>query len=545
MAKVTSAPARKVKHAAVLRANAHWDMSLEELLPWWDTIDDGGRNLAGVRALCLADRFYLLVKVCKRVDMLHPWIYARCREVEREPDDFLDLWAREHYKSTIITYGGSIQKILQDPEITICIFSHINAIASDFLRQIKIELEGNTQLKAAFPDILWDDPTKQAQRWSVDGGLVVKRKSNSKESTLEASGLVDGQPISKHYSLRIYDDVVTDRSVATPEQITKTTNAYSLSQSLGKEGGKEWGVGTRYNFADTYEWILGRGALKARTYAATRDGHVDGPLVLLSKAEWKKRKTKLTDSDIACQYMQNPLAGQQAMFDASMLQTYEIRPEALMVYIMCDPARSKKKDSDNTAIIVVGVDYAQNKYLLDGFNHKMDLQERWKFFSRMFIKWRQATGVQAVKMGYEKFGADADLDYFEEQMKRPDQPRFDIIELEWPRDGDGSKKDRVQRLTPDLKSGKIFLPYATDPKNLTKLQRRMNDNGYSYRIANRILRLDEHNQAYDLTEQLRMQFTLFPHGGKKDAIDAASRIYDMEPRAPNSREPGYAEPEFT
>jgi hypothetical protein len=524
---------------------AHMSMPLEELLPWWDTIDKGGTDLAGVRALCLVDRYYLLVKVCKRVDMLHPWIYARCREVELDPDDHLDLWAREHYKSTIITYGGSIQAILQNPEVTICIFSHINAIASDFLRQIKTELEGNETLKAAFPDILYQNPSKQALRWSVEGGLVVRRSSNSKESTLEASGLVDGQPISKHYSLRIYDDVVTDKSVNTPEQIQKTTNAYSLSQSLGKEGGKEWGVGTRYSFADTYEWILNRQALKARVYPATVDGHVDGELVLLSKEEWKKRRTKLTDADIACQYMQNPLAGQQRMFDADLLRVYEVRPEAMTVYVMCDPARDKKKTSDNTAIIVVGVDYAQNKYLLDGFNHKMDLQERWRYFSRMYLKWRQATGVQTVKMGYERFGAHADLDYFEEQMKRPDQPRFEITILEWPRDGEGSKNDRVQRLTPDLKTGKLFMPYPTEETKLTKLQRQMIDGGYGYRVAQKIRRMDENGQAYDLTEHLRMQFQYFPHGAKKDAIDAFSRIYDMEPRAPNSREPSYAEPEFT
>lgn len=527
------------------QAMKHYSMSLPEVIKYWDTVDEGGRNLAGIRALCLVDRFYLLVKVCKRVDMLHPWVYARCREVEQNPDGYLDLWAREHYKSTIITYGGIIQRILQDPEVTICIFSHVNTIASDFLRQIKTELESNETLKKAFPDILYQNPDKQALRWSVDGGLIVKRKTNPKEGTLEASGLVDGQPISKHYRLRVYDDVVTDKSVNTPEQIQKTTNAYSLSQSLGMQGGEEWCVGTRYSFADTYEWLLNRGALKARVYPATEDGTTDGKLVLFSKEEWKKRRTKHTDSDIACQYMQNPLSGKQRMFDTELLQVYEVRPEVLSVYVMCDPARSKKSDSDNTAIMVVGVDYAQNKYLLDGFNHKMDLQERWKFFSRMYLKWSNAAGVQQIKMGYEKFGADADLDYFEEQMKKRDQPRFEITILEWPREGNGSKVDRVQRLTPDLKSGKIFLPYPTDEKKLTKLQRRMEENGYEYRIAKPILRMDENGSAYNVTDQLRMQFHYFPHGGKKDAIDSFSRIYDMEPRAPSFSEPSYAEPEYT
>jgi len=520
-------------------------MTMEQAIRWWDTIDQGGTSLAGIRALCLVDRFYLLVKVCRRTDMLKTWIYERCREVEKSPNGHLDLWAREHYKSTIITYGGSIQRILQDPEITICIFSHVSEIASKFLGQIKTELETNEVLKKAFPDILYENPERQALSWSVQGGIVVKRKSNPKERTLEASGLVDGQPISMHYKLRVYDDVVTDKSVHTPEQIQKTTDAYSLSQALGQIGGDVWCVGTRYSFADTYEWMMERGAVIPRTYPATEDGTAEGAPVLFSKSEWANRKRNHTDSDIACQYLQNPLSGKQRMFDTRLLQVYEVRPEILGVYVMCDPARSKKAGSDNSAIMVVGVDYALNKYLLDGFNHKMDLQDRWKFFSRMYLKWRQAPGVQFIKMGYEKFGADADLDYFEEQMKKREQPRFDITILEWPREGEGSKNDRVQRLTPDLKSGKIFLPHATEETKLTKLQRRMIDNGYGYRVASPIIRMDEHGNAYNLTEHLKMQFFYFPHGGKKDAIDAFSRIYDMEVRAPNFGEPNYAEPEYT
>jgi len=501
--------------------------------------------MAGVRALAILDRYFLLVQMCGRKDMLHPWIYDRCREVEKAPSGYIDLWAREHYKSTIITFGGSIQRILQDPEVTIGIFSHVNTIASDFLRQIKMELESNTRLKAVFPDILWDKPAQQAPRWSVDGGIIVRRSGNPKEATVEASGLVDGQPIGKHYKIRVYDDVVTDKSVATPEQIKKTTDSYSLSQSLGVVGGEEWMIGTRYSYADTYEWIMKRGALKPRIYAATDSGTKDGKPVYFTQKEWDKRILKNTDSDIACQYMQNPLSGQARMFNVEDLQVYEVRPQTLSVYIMCDPARSKKKGSASTAMIVIGLDYASNKYLLDGYNHKMDLQERWENFAKLFIKWSTATGVQRVKMGYESWGAQSDLDYFKEQMRLPGRPSFEIVELEWPRDTEGGKSDRVQRLVPDTKSHKIFLPYATDEKNLTKVQRQMLNTGYKHRISQSIRRKDENGEIYDLTNQLKLQFHYFPFGGLKDAIDATARIYDMEPTAPNLSEPSYAEPEFT
>lgn len=523
----------------------HWDMNLEEALQWWDETDKNGTDLAGIRALCLVDRYYLLVKVCRRVDMLHPWIYARCREVERSPDDHLDLWAREHYKSTIITFGGIIQAILQDPEITVCIFSHVGGIAKDFLKQIKQELEGNEVLKAAFPDILFANPSKDAERWSIEAGITVKRKANPKEATLESSGLVDGQPISKHYRLRVYDDVVTDTSVNTPEQIQKTTNAYSLSQALGMQGGREWMIGTRYSYADTYEWVLQRGALKERIYPATESGEPDGKLVLFSDEYWRKLKLRLTDNDIACQYMQNPLSGQQRMFNIQDLQVYEVRPEVLAVYIICDPARSKKTDSDNTAIMVWGLDHGLNKYLLDGFNHKMNLQERWENFKRMYLRWKAAPGVQILRMGYESFGAQADLDYFFEQMKLPTNPRFEITEVAWPREGGGSKIDRVQRLVPDCKSHKIYLPHPTRAESLTAVQRRFKLQGYDYRIAQPIRRKDENGNMYDLAEQLKLQFHYFPFGGKKDAIDASARIYDMEPIGPSYNEPSYTEPDFT
>ena len=514
-------------------------LTLEQSIRFWDALEKK-YGLEAIRNLCLADRYYLLVRMCKRHDALHPWLYARCREVEAAPDDRLDLWAREHYKSTIITFAGTIQEILRDPDITIGIFSHTKPTSKKFFRQIKIELETNEQLKQAFSDIFFANPQKESSRWSEENGITVKRKGNQKEATVEAWGLVDGQPTSAHYKLRIYDDVVTRESVTTPEQVQKTTEAWELSDNLGMAGGRKWHIGTRYSFADTYNAILERKALTPRVYAATDNGAPDGKPVLLSIDEWAAKKIIQGPSTIACQMLQNPIAGQEAMFDITDLEYYDVRPATLNVYITCDPARSMKKGSANTAMTVQGVDAGRNKYLLDGYNHRMDLKTRWELLSGLRKYWANQPGVQNVWVGYEVYGALADMDYFKEQMDIAGHS-FPIVELSWPRDGEGSKDDRVQRLGPDIRAHKYYLPKTVD--GVTSTQLKVMEAGQGYRVAKPIKRKDSDANLYDLSKQLVEQILFYPFAPLKDLIDAAARIYDMEPKPPQIIDSKELEPE--
>jgi len=340
----------------------------------------------------------------------------------------------------------------------------------------------------------------------------------------------------------VYDDVVTDKSVYTPEQIVRTTEAWELSDNLGTRDGRKWIIGTRYHYADTYSEIIKRGAAQSRIYPATEDGTLDGRPVLFTAAEWERRKRDQGEATVACQLLANPLAGHQRMFNVEDLQTYEVRPLTLMGYILCDPARSVKKDSANTAIVVLGIDAGGNKYLLDGCDHKMDLMDRWRWMRDLYEKWNQAPGIMGLHVGYERFGAIADLDYFKERQQI-EKVYFEITELEWPRDGERSKLDRIQRLVPDIRGRRFYLPYATDEDNLTRMQRNMLSSGYEYRIAVPIIRKDENNQRYDLSDRLKLQVSYFPFGGLVDVLDATSRIYDLDPKTPEyvaseSLEPG-------
>jgi hypothetical protein len=489
------------------------------------------------------DRYYLFTRILARKDGWHPWLLARCREVENAPDGHLDLWSRGHYKSSLITYAGIIQEILRDPDITVGLFSHTRPIAKAFLKQIKREFEANETLKRIYPDICYQQPHKESPQWSEDGGIVVKRKSNPKEATVEAWGLIDGQPTSKHYALRVYDDVVTRESVTTPEQVRKTTEALDLSQNLGpmNKVGREWYIGTRYSYADTYQTMIERKQVILRVYPATDDGTKTGKPVFMAVDAWESLLKKSSDYSIACQQLQNPTAGTAAMFDKAWLRVAEVRPETLNVYIMVDPASSKKATSDRTAMAVIGIDCNENKFLIDGACHRMNLAERWDMLKSLRRRWFNMPGVQSVHVGYEKYGMQSDLEFFEQEQMR-DGRSFDIKELGWTRDGTGSKSDRVQRLIPDFKCERFYLPARHDKP--TSVQQRMIDAGRKHLVMNDIRKKDEEGRVYSVVERFIEEYAFFPFSSHDDMIDAVSRIYDMEYNIPMIVREESLEPEY-
>lgn len=409
-------------------------------------------NVRAQKKLCKTDLFYLLTVACKRKDVDRDWLYDRCREVQASPDGNLDLWARDHYKSTLITYAKTVQDILIDPDSTIGIFSHTRPIAKAFLEQIKREFETNEELKSLFPEILYANPKSESPKWSLDSGIIVKRKTNPKEATVEAWGLVDGQPTSKHFTHQIYDDVVTRESVTTPDQIAKTTAALELSFNLGSgERTKKRFIGTRYHINDTYKVVIDRNIANPRIKAATDNGlsPPEGQGVFLSNELLLQKRRDQGPYTFSCQQLQNPVADRAMSFKQEWIKYYESLGDTSKwnKYIIVDPASSKKSTSDYTVMEVIGLAPDNNYYLIEGLRDRMNLTQR----ANKLFELHRIHNPKAV--GYEKYGMQADVEHIQYVMEQKNY-RFTITEL----GGSTPKEDRIKKLIPVYEQGRFYMP---------------------------------------------------------------------------------------
>lgn len=469
-----------------------------------------GKRKGHLRNLCRTDLYFLIRYVCGRRDLEHPWLYARCLEVQNSPNGHLDLWAREHRKSTIITFGKTIQDILashgEDPlehwegsQPTFGIFSHARPMAKKFLRQIQHELENNGLLKDLFPDILYDKPDREAPVWSLDAGLVVRRDSNPKEATVEAWGLVDGQPIGSHFFGRIYDDVVTRSSVTTPEMIQKTTESWELSADLGIEDGFERYAGTRYHYNDTYGQMIARKVVDPRIYPATDDGTVTGAPVLLSQEALDGKRRKQGPYTFACQQLLNPQADETQGFKEEWLKYYDDHHDAvgMVIYMVFDPASKKRKKNDYTSGWVIGCGKDQNYYALDMVRDRMNLTQRTQLVMDWHRKYSEMAPIKGV--GYEEYALQADIEHIKDVQEREGY-RFDITPL----GGSMGNFDRVQRLVPTFEQGRIYLP------------RSLHKTTYEGR-------------THDIVQIfINEEYKPFPVGMHADMLDSLSRIHDQK-----------------
>lgn len=515
------------------------------------------------RMLCKIDRVYLSQLLIPKGDinhnfrkiLNHEWVYNRCREVEKNSDGYLELWPRSHFKSVICNNLEVIQEHLLNPRLTIIIITYNVGFAQESFKFIKGVYETNVQLKTLFPEIFYQDPESEspAGKWTSDHlWLKSTAMSNSREPNLTFCSITKLKT-GRHFMKRIYDDIVTTDSVTSSITIDKVNKAISDSKNIGTPGGKvnrEHYIGTRYHKNDSYQFQIDNKLVNVRLYKATHNGKLDGNPVLLTKEEWEEKK-KDHPYIVACQMLMEPTMSDESIFEIKYLRKYDvIRP--MDIFIIVDPATSKKTTSDYTSIAVIGMAY-DNKYLLDGIRDKLDLKETWQALKYLHKKWSDflPTRGYTVNVAYEQYAASRDLEALNILMEQ-DNYYFDITKVGFGNGGIRSKQDRVGRLAPDIKRGRFYVPNVVWRNGKVFKWEFVHDNEsdidyikynevdaeeqkYFFQGMSNlktasvvpIVRTNYQLEKYDYTADFIEELENFPYGKHDDIVDSVSRIYDF------------------
>ncbi len=407
-----------------------------------------------------------------------------CREDAK--DNQLLLLPRGHLKSKLVAYRAAWW-ITKHPDTTIVYLSATEDLAQKQLFQIKQVLDSPIY-RRYWPEMLNPDEGKRL-KWAVEEIMVdhPKRKEEGvRDPTVKAVG-VTANFTGFHGDVIILDDMVVPKNAYTEEGREKVAAAYSQLASIENPEAKEWVVGTRYHPRDIYDSMLN---MKAEIF--NEDGELieedsiyevfqrevetygeflwpqqirnDGKKFGFNERVLAQIKAKYLDvTQYYAQYYNNPNSAENAPISSDKFQYYErsllvnkegdwyIKDRKLNIYAAIDFAFSLKKKADSTAIVIIGVDYQGNYYILeidrfktskivDYFNHIVQAQQKWGFRKiRAEVTVAQKAIVEELKNSYIKpNGIALSVDEYrpsrhegdkEERLSAILEPKYDNLQI--------------------------------------------------------------------------------------------------------------------
>ena len=505
----------------------------------YDQIKSGEKDPASMfRHLVRNDLFFLIYFVMKVTPANHPFVIARCCEVQHRENTggsnlALDLWAREHFKSTIITAACPIQRILRNPERRVSVFSYAKTPAIKLLRPIKTLFEESQLLKDSFEDILYQNPEQESIKWSESEGIVVKREGFYKEASIEAHGLIDGMPTGSHFTDMIFDDIETADLVNTPESMEKVKERFENAIFLSSEGGIHQVVGTPYHWNGPLQHLRskkfanGEQVYNVSLQPCCEGGDPDGKSVLLSEDRinlWRTSKRSFFSQGLLDP---TPISDRTLNSDRIRIVKKGELPARLYKFMMVDPAgdgerRTDGRKADAWAFAVVGVEpFLDNLgmssiYILDLCIRSMSRAEALTEIVNMYCR-----NGRIEKLGVEKTGMTTAETHIANALRM--KGRYVSIAnklLEVLRPSGRDKKTRIaDALQWPLENSKFHVLETVEEDSLLQLRLEMdkfpywNDDG-----------LDTISYVYDLTKNYR--FSGQPQSEnmekpKRDAYDDA------------------------
>lgn len=425
-----------------------------------------------------------------------------CEFADRNPKRFkMMLMPRDHFKSSVITIAGSLQRVVRNPETTQLIANESSTNAERFLRSIRQHAEGNKIFRSLYPEVIPKDLRKV--RWN-DSELDFARQSKVPEPTIDCIGMT-GANTSRHYGHITIDDPISEEAVKSEKVMQDTITRLSGYTALLVKPNTDtiWYVGTRWALWDCYQWAIEKYGDKLAKFFRSVIDPDDGELIfpeLINHEMLALKREILGEYRYSCLYNNNPRNTEIQdlnvddlkfyrwlndttieLIDHKMSTVRQVKIDQLSIYVTVDLAPAETASSDRNAIICCGItpwnevivlsQFAKRCTPLEVMDHLFYLQGRFGYF----------------RLGIEDVAYQKAFKYF----LKAEANRRDVYFRVEPIKAVGKKEIRIRGLQPVMATGRLYI----DP-TFTLLRNEMGD-----------FPLGKHDDTIDA---LSMQLQLWP-----------------------------------
>lgn len=368
--------------------------------------------------------------------------------------------------------------ITKNPAIRVLYVSSTANLAIKQLKFIKDILTSKTY-RRYWPEMINEDEAKR-EKWT-ESEISVDHPARSDEyirdPTVFTAGLTTNV-VGLHADVICLDDVVVADNAYTEDNRAKVRTQISYLASIASADSEFWGVGTRYHPLDVYNdlitqriemfdddgqpleseplWEVWTAQVEDRgdgtgSYLWPRQQRGDGKWFGFDQRVLAvKRASYLDKTKFKAQYYNDPNDEESSPIKREMFQYYdpgllkeyngfwEYSERRLNVFASIDFAFSTSKESDYTAIAVVGCDKLHNYYILDLSHFKTDrIGDYFAEILRLHTKWHFRKLRAETNVAQKVIVRDIKDNYV-----RPNGLALSIDEHR-PSSRDGAKEDRI------------------------------------------------------------------------------------------------------
>lgn len=382
---------------------------------------------------------------------------------------------RGHAKSTLAALAYPLWCICQRKRRNIVIITHESSLATQFVRDIREQLETNERILKRYGDLCSDrrrrkksdDVPQPRRKWTeamftTRTGITVQARGSGASFR--------GMRVGPHRpDLIICDDIEKDEHVASPEQRRKLEHWLRrvVMPALAPEG-KLLVVGSLLH----YDSLLANLARRARfprwdyrVYRALEAERGDDGQYYL-RALWpqrwsvqrlKEERERIGTIAFEQEYQANPIDEGQRVFRPEWLKRYdedELVEENLVHIVAVDPATGASS-GDFFALLVGAIDRLTGViYVRELSLERIGIVQQVRRIVEAFERWRP------VRVGIETVAYQAALRDALDEVSRSQRLYIPIVALR----PVASKRSRIEGLAPLLERGVLRFPRALDAR---------------------------------------------------------------------------------